>query len=172
MTHVCVCVCVKIRCIIINEEQNPRILLMEMPRPKTFGHFPGLAALTLPLPWVSLIVKGPGNRIINSTPRAQNDCKIADDNLKREFVNETCLVSILLSLKSVTWGMVDDESALDYIMAGCRTGDKPLSKSLMTQYSDAYMWHKGEMSFNADLCQSCERPVDFCIYCVLFCVMF
>ena len=33
-------------------------------------------------------------------------------------------------------------------MAWGRIGDKPLSESMLTQFSDVYMRYKGEMSFN------------------------
>ena len=28
-------------------------------------------------------------------------------------------------------------------MASCRIGDKPLSEAMLTQSTDAYMWHQG-----------------------------
>ena len=37
----------------------------------------------------------------------------------------------------VTWGGIDEMSTWVKIMAWCRTGDRPLSKPMMTQISDA-----------------------------------
>ena len=38
-------------------------------------------------------------------------------------------------------GPIDNKSALDQAMAWRRTGDKPLSESMLTQFIDAFMRH-------------------------------
>ena len=42
-------------------------------------------------------------------------------------------------------GPIDNKPALLQIMAWCRIGDKPLSETMLTQFTDAYMRHYGEM---------------------------
>ena len=49
-------------------------------------------------------------------------------------------------IQIVPEGPIDIKSALVQVMAWCRTGDKPLPKPMLAQFTDAYMWHKGEMS--------------------------
>ena len=51
-----------------------------------------------------------------------------------------------ISLKYVSWGLIDNMSALVQIMARRCPGDKPLSEPMLTQFTDAYMWHQGEIS--------------------------
>ena len=51
-----------------------------------------------------------------------------------------------ISLKFVYKGLIDDKWVLVQVMAWRRTGAKPLSEPMLTQFTDAYMWHLGEMS--------------------------
>ena len=51
-----------------------------------------------------------------------------------------------MSLKFVPRNPIENNAALVQAMAWRRTGDKPLSESIMTQYTDTYMQHYGEMS--------------------------
>ena len=44
-------------------------------------------------------------------------------------------------------GLIDNKWALIQVMAWRRSGDKPLSTPMLTQFTDAYMWHSGEMSW-------------------------
>ena len=46
---------------------------------------------------------------------------------------------IIISLKLVSEGPINNMPALDQIIAWCRSGDKPLSKPLMGWFGDAYM---------------------------------
>ena len=39
-------------------------------------------------------------------------------------------------------GLIDNKPALVEVMTWCRTGDKPLTEPMLTQFADAYMWHK------------------------------
>ena len=61
-------------------------------------------------------------------------------------MNEQFCISIQISLKFVPKGPIDNIPALVQIMAWRRSGDKPLSELMLTQFTDAYMRHKGEMS--------------------------
>ena len=70
----------------------------------------------------------------------------ADNISKCIFINEKFCISIRISLKFVPKGPIDNNPALVKIMAWCRTGDKPLSEPMLTQFTDTYMWQKGEMS--------------------------
>ena len=45
-------------------------------------------------------------------------------------------------------GPIDKNSALVQVMTWCRTGDKPYHESMLTRFTDAYMRHKGEMSWH------------------------
>ena len=44
-------------------------------------------------------------------------------------------------------GLFENESALVQVMAWRRTGVKPLPEPMLTQFTDAYKRHSGEMSF-------------------------
>ena len=53
---------------------------------------------------------------------------------------------ITTRLKFDPKGPTDNKAALIQVMAGRRTGDKPLPKAMPNQFTDAYMRHQGEMS--------------------------
>ena len=63
------------------------------------------------------------------------------------FMNETSCIFIKISLKRVPKVPTDNKRALVKIMAWRRLGDKPLSEPMLTQFTDAYMRHKWEMSW-------------------------
>ena len=65
---------------------------------------------------------------------------------KRIFLNKKFCISIRFSLKFVPKGPIDNKSALVQVMAWHRTGDKPLSEPMRTQFIDVYMRHQREMS--------------------------
>ena len=50
-------------------------------------------------------------------------------------------ISIQISLKFVPEGPIDNKSALVQVMAWRWTSDKPLPEPMVTQFTDAYMWH-------------------------------
>ena len=50
-------------------------------------------------------------------------------------------ISIWISLKFVPEGQIDNKTELVEMMDWRRTGNKPLSKPMMTQFTDAYMQH-------------------------------
>ena len=66
---------------------------------------------------------------------------LADDNFKCIFLNENDRISIQISLKFVPRSPIDNKPALVQIMAWDRRGDKPLPEPMLTQLTDAYMWH-------------------------------
>ena len=61
-------------------------------------------------------------------------------------MNEKCCISIRISLKFVAKGPIDDKSTLVQVMAWRRTGNKPLPEPRLTQSTDAFMRHSGEMN--------------------------
>ena len=78
---------------------------------------------------------------LDSSPPGQNGWHFADDMFKRIFLNANILISNKSSLKYVPRGLIDYIPALVQIMVRCRSGDKPLSETMLTQFSDAYMRH-------------------------------
>ena len=69
----------------------------------------------------------------------------ADDVFKCNFLNENVWIPIKISLKFVPNGPINNISALVQIMAWRRTGDKPLSETMMNQFNDTYMRHSASM---------------------------
>ena len=57
------------------------------------------------------------------------------------FLNENDWIPIQISLKFVPRSSIDNKPVLIQVMAWRRTGDKPLPKTMMTQFIDAYMRH-------------------------------
>ena len=86
-----------------------------------------------------------GKRVNSLRPR-QNRRHFADDVLNCNFLNENVWIPIKISLKFVPKGPINNIPALVKIMAWCRTGDKPLSEPMVTQFNDAYMRHSASMS--------------------------
>ena len=66
---------------------------------------------------------------------------LAEDIFNCIFLNENDTILIQISLKYVPMSPIDNKSALVQVMAWRRTGDKPLPEPMMTQITDAYMWH-------------------------------
>ena len=71
---------------------------------------------------------------------------LADDIFNYILLNESYKILIQISLKYVPRSPIDNKPALVQVMAWRRTGDKPLPGPMMTQFIDAYVQHKGEMS--------------------------
>ena len=71
---------------------------------------------------------------------------LADDIFKWIFLNENGRIPIQISLKCVPKSPIDNKSELVHVIAWRRTGDKQLTEPMMTQFTDIYMRHKGEMS--------------------------
>ena len=76
----------------------------------------------------------------------QYACHFADDIFRCIFVNEKFCILIQISLKFVPKGPIDNYPALVQIIAWRWTGDKTLSEPMLTQLTDTYMRHSGEMS--------------------------
>ena len=68
----------------------------------------------------------------------------ADDIFKCISMDEKFCISILISLKFVPKGPIDNKSVLGRVMAGFDA--KPLPEPMLAQFTDAYMRHLGEMS--------------------------
>ena len=66
---------------------------------------------------------------------------LADDIFKCIFLNENGRIPIQISLKFDPRSPIDNKQVLVQLMAWRRIGDKPLSKPMMAQFTDAYMWH-------------------------------
>ena len=82
---------------------------------------------------------------LNSLRPRQNRRYFADDVFKCNFLNENVWIPIKISLKPVPKGPINNIPALVQIMAWRRTGDKPLSEPILTQFNDAYMRHSASM---------------------------
>ena len=81
----------------------------------------------------------------NSSLPGQNVRHFVDDIFRWIFLNEKFCILIKISLKFVPDGPIDNNPALVQIMAWRGIGDKPLSEPMLTQFTDAYMPHQGEM---------------------------
>ena len=71
---------------------------------------------------------------------------ILADIFKCIFLNENDRILIQISLKFVPMNPIDNKPALVQVMAWCRTGHEPLPELMLTQFPNAYMRHKEEMS--------------------------
>ena len=68
---------------------------------------------------------------INTLRSRQNGRHFADDMFKCIFLNENVWITIIISLKFVPKGLINNNPALFQIMAWHRPGDKPLSEPMM-----------------------------------------
>ena len=78
---------------------------------------------------------------VNSSPPGQNGRHFPDNIFKSIFINEKYCILIQISLKFVPKGLIDNKAVLVQLMAWCRTGEKPLTEPMLTQFTDAYMQH-------------------------------
>ena len=83
---------------------------------------------------------------LNTLRPRRNRRHFADAIFKGNFLNENVWIPIKISLTFVPKGPINNIPALVQIMAWRRTGDKPLSEPMMTQFNDAYMRHLASMS--------------------------
>ena len=90
---------------------------------------------------LSLLPNSLGQNQLNSSSPGQNGRHFADDIFKCNFVNEKFCISIRISLKFVHKDPISHNQAFVWVMAWCRTGDKPLPEPMLIQYIDAYMRH-------------------------------
>ena len=77
----------------------------------------------------------------SSPPPGRNGRHLADDICKCIFLNMNLLISIKISLKFIPNGPVSNITSLVHIMAWRWLGDKPLSESMLTRFTDTYMQH-------------------------------
>ena len=80
------------------------------------------------------------NVLINSSPMDKMTTILAD-NFKCIFLNENDRIPISMSLKFVPRSPIDNKPALAQVMAWRWAGDKPLPELMLTQVTDAYIWH-------------------------------
>ena len=92
--------------------------------PPTQWIWPLVAVLTLQLCWYVI------GHFNTSRPRLNGRC-FADDTFKRIFLKEIVGISIIISLKFVPKGPINNNPSLVQIMAWRRSGDKPLSEPMM-----------------------------------------
>ena len=78
-------------------------------------------------------------RWVNTVIPEQNDHHFAD-MFKYIFMNEKKCISIEISRKFVSKGPIDNKSGLVQVMTWRRAGDKSLSESTLTQFTDAYIY--------------------------------
>ena len=71
---------------------------------------------------------------------------LADDNFKCIFLNENDEILIRFSLKFVPRSPIYNKLALVQVMACRLFGAKPLPEPILTQFTDAYVQHLGEIS--------------------------
>ena len=91
-----------------------------------------------------------GTLVLTHLPLDKMAAILADDIFKCIFMNEKFRILIRNSLKFVPNGPINNIPALVQIMAWRRSVDKPLSQSVPTQFTDAYMRHWGD-DFNFKL---------------------
>ena len=66
---------------------------------------------------------------------------LAGDIFNCIFLIENDRIMIQISLNHVLRNPIDNKSTLVQVMAWRRSGDKPLPRAMMTQFTDAYMRH-------------------------------
>ena len=66
---------------------------------------------------------------------------LADSIFKCILLNKNDRIQIQISLELVPKNPINQKTALFQAMAWCQTGQKPLPKPMMTQSTEAYMWH-------------------------------
>ena len=73
---------------------------------------------------------------LNSSPPGQNGRHFTGDIFKSIFLNENVSISILISLKFVPNGLIDNTAALVWVMTWRWTGDKPLPEPMLTHFTE------------------------------------
>ena len=84
---------------------------------------------------------------------------LADNIFKWIFLNENDGIPIQFSLKFVPRSPIDNKPALVQVMVGCWSGAEPLPEPMLTQFTDAYMQHKVEMT------QHIVAQIKLCTFC-------
>ena len=70
-----------------------------------------------------------------------NGCHVPDNIFKSIFMNKMFCILIRIPLKCLLKGPINNSLALFQIMAWRQPGNKPLSEQMLTQFTEAYMWH-------------------------------
>ena len=73
------------------------------------------------------------------------DAILTGDNFKYIFLNESYRIRSRISLEFVPRSPTDNKAALVQVMTWRRKGDEPLPEAVLTQFTDAYMRHYGEV---------------------------
>ena len=89
---------------------------------------------------------GPALYKLTHLPPGQNVHHFADDTFRCTFLNENVRILINISLNFVPKGPINNIPALVQMMAWPRIGNKTLSEPLLIGFTNAYLWHYGEMS--------------------------
>ena len=76
----------------------------------------------------------------------ENDYHFANSIFKCIFLNENFLILNNISLKYVTWGLINNIATLVQIIAWHPTCDKPLSEALFVCCTDTYIHHLASIS--------------------------
>ena len=79
--------------------------------------------------------------LLTNLPLEKMAAILADDTFNYIFLNEKFFILIKISLKFVPKGPIDNNPAWVQVMAWRRIDDKPLSKLMLTWFTDAYMRH-------------------------------
>ena len=82
---------------------------------------------------------------VNTLRLRQNGHHFADNIFKCIFLNKKVGILIIISLKFVPRGRINNLPTLVQIMAWCRWGYKPLFEPMMASFTDAYMGHSASM---------------------------
>ena len=94
---------------------------------------------------------------VNTLRPRQNGRRFANDTFKRIYLNENFTISIKISLKFVPKGPITKNPALVQIMAWRRSGDKPLSETMMVSSPTHICATRPQWVKNLWLTQ-CSRP--------------
>ena len=87
------------------------------------------------------INQGQAITCMDSPPPGQYGRHFSHYIFRSIFMNEKLCILIPISLRFVPKCPVDNKSALVQVMAWRKTGDMPLPEPMLTQFTNAYMWH-------------------------------
>ena len=107
------------------------------------GFFYVVYGYTLTSWWIVVIYV---NISFNSSRLGQNDHYFGRWQFQMHFFYENDVIPLRISLKFVPRSPINNKPALVQVIAWHQTGDKPLPEPMLTQLTDAYMQHWGEMS--------------------------
>ena len=87
--------------------------------------------------------------LFKSVAPRQSGGHFPDDIFKCIFMNEKFCILIWIWMKFVPKVPINNIPVFAQMMAWRRSGEKPLSEPTLTRFTDAYMHHLGEMSYNS-----------------------